>query len=344
MDNFESIIDDCLKEIVAGRETLESCLRRYPAHAARLAPALEVAERLRRLPAAPVMPVDKRRVLETRYLKRATQLQARATQRAVDSQRGMRRRGLMPVIVAFLVCLILVTAVTTASASVPGDALYPVKRVTEQVRLTLTSGPLQAALHLNLAQERLVELRTLAERREVPTNLLTEISVETAVVLQQIPSLPLEQQQTLLVQLTEFNDRNSQVLQSVAAFATGDTQISVQAALADSTAKQNQAKAMFASIKILPDSPPSAEKGPRLTPAGIENRPTQVDSATKKSTLQPSATDELEAPPTPRPTDKASPNPEKPTPKIEHTPPGQRGDVKPTHQPPERPTKKPPNK
>ena len=51
---------------------------------------------------------------------------------------------------------------------------------TEQVRLALTAGPQQAALHLNLAQERLVELRTLAERREVPTNLLTEISVETA--------------------------------------------------------------------------------------------------------------------------------------------------------------------
>ena len=181
-------------------------------------------------------------------------------------------------------CLIVVTTITTASASVPGDVLYPVKRTTEQVRLALTAGPQQAALHLNLAQERLVELRTLAERREVPTNLLTEISVETAVVLQQIPSLPPEQQQVLLTNLTAFNDQNLQVLQLVAAFATGDTQISVQAALADSTAKQDQAKAMFASIKILPDSPSGAEKEPRLTPAGLDNRPTQVKSPTEKPT------------------------------------------------------------
>ena len=74
MADFESILDDCLREIAAGHETLESCLRRYPAHAARLAPVLEVAERLRRVPPAPAMPADKRRVLESRYLRRAAQL------------------------------------------------------------------------------------------------------------------------------------------------------------------------------------------------------------------------------------------------------------------------------
>lgn len=344
MNDFGSIVDCCLEDIAAGRETLDSCLRRYPAHAAQLAPLLEVAERLRKMPVAPFMPVDKRRVLESRYLKRAAQVHSRATQRAAAPRQGVWQRGLMPVIAACLVCLILITAIPAALASVPGDVLYPVKRLTEQVRLALTSGPQQAALHLNLAQTRLAELRVLATRHEVPSNLLTEISAETAVVFQQIPSLPPEQQEALLTHLTEFNDQNRQVLQSVAAFAMGDTQASVQAALADSAVKQDQAKEMLASIKVLPDSTPDAEKAPRLTPAGIENRPTQVDSSTKKSTIQPLATDEPKAQPTPQPTKKASPNPEKPTPKIEHTPPGQSGDVKPTRQPPEQPTKKPPKK
>jgi hypothetical protein len=343
MDDFESIVDGCLKDIAAGRETSDSCLQRYPAQAARLAPLLEVAERLRQMPAAPCLPLDKRRVQESRYLKRAAQLHSRATRRAAAPQRGMWRRGWMPVIAAFLICLILVSAITAAPGSMPGDVLYPVKRVTEQVRLALTSEPQQAALHLNLAQERLAELRALAARHEVPASLLAEISAETTLVVQQIPSLPPEQQQALLTHLTEFNDQNLQVLQSVAAFATGDTQASVQAALADSTAKQDRAKEMFASIKILPDAPPDGEQGPPLTPAGIENRPTQVDTSTQEPTIQPSATGKPKAQPTPQATKKAL-DPPKPTPKIEHTPPEQSDKAKPTRQPHEQPTKKPPKK
>ena len=127
MADFESILDDCLREIAAGHETLESCLRRYPAHAARLAPVLNVAERLRRVPPAPAMPADKRRVLESRYLRRAAQLHLQPAQRVAAPQRGLRR-GWVPVFAAFLVCLIVATTITTASASVPGDVLYPVKR------------------------------------------------------------------------------------------------------------------------------------------------------------------------------------------------------------------------
>ena len=344
MDDFESIVDGCLEDIAAGRETADSCLQRYPAQAARLAPVLEVAERLHQMPAAPSMPMDKRRVQESRYLKRAAQLQSRATRRAAAPQRGMWRRGWIPVMAAFLVCLILVTTITAASASMPGDALYPVKRVTERIRLALTSEPQQAALHLNLAQERLAELRALAAYHEVPPNLLADISAETTLVVQQIPSLPPEQQQALLTHLTEFNDENLQVLQSVAAFATGDTQASVQAALADSTAKQDRAKEMFASLKILPDSPPDGEQGPPLTPAGSENRPTQVKASTQEPAIQPPATAEPKAQPAPQSTKKAAPNPQKPTPKIEATPPGQSDKAKQTRQPPEQPAKKPPKK
>ena len=330
MSNFESIVDGCLEDLAAGRETLDSCLQRYPAHAAELAPLLEMAERLRKMPAAPCMPVDKRRVLEARYLKRAFQLYSKATERTTFSQRGMWRSRWIPVIAAFLVCLMLITSLTTASASVPGDVLYPVKRVSEQIRVAFTSDSQQAALHLTLAQERLAELRVLAARHEVPSNLLTEISAETAVVLQQIPSLPSDQQQALLARLTGFNDQNLQVLQSVAVFATGDTQSGVQAALADLTVKQDQAKEMMASIKILPDSKPDPKKAPRLTPTSISP---EVDSSTEEPTIRPSATDEPKAQPTPQDTKKA-PDSSKPTPKIDRTPPGQSDKIKPTPQPP----------
>src|SRR5512136_1590704 len=157
MDDFESIVDSCLEDIAAGRETLDSCLQRYPAQAARLAPVLAVAERLREMPAGPFMPADQSRVQESRYLKRAAQVYSRATRRAAVPQRGTWRRGWMAVLAAFGVCLLSITGLAAASGSVPGDVLYPVKRVTEQVRQALTSESQQAALHLNLAQERLVE-------------------------------------------------------------------------------------------------------------------------------------------------------------------------------------------
>lgn len=56
MTDFDVILDQCLTDVAAGLETIDSCLRRYPALANQLAPLLAVAEQVRAVPAASTVP------------------------------------------------------------------------------------------------------------------------------------------------------------------------------------------------------------------------------------------------------------------------------------------------
>jgi hypothetical protein len=91
---------------------------------------------------------------------------------AVAARRRQRPAGRRAMAVA-LVAAMLGTPTAVASArSVPGDALYPVKRTIERVRLgAARSAEAAATARLDLARERLGELRSLVRdgrRRELP--------------------------------------------------------------------------------------------------------------------------------------------------------------------------------
>jgi hypothetical protein len=75
--------------------------------------------------------------------------------------------------------------VVQAEDSVPGDALYGVKRVAESARMALTVGPLRRArLHLQLADRRFDELQRLADRGgAVDAGLIDELLAEHRAVL-----------------------------------------------------------------------------------------------------------------------------------------------------------------
>src|SRR5512139_906260 len=92
-EDFDAILDRCLADIAAGRETIDSCLRRYPAQAGRLAALLGLAERVQTAPAAPPLPADKRRALEARLLKRAAQLRLKPVNRSAAPRLPLWRRS-----------------------------------------------------------------------------------------------------------------------------------------------------------------------------------------------------------------------------------------------------------
>ncbi len=322
-EDFDLILDRCLADIAAGRETIDSCLRRYPAQAGRLAALLELAERVQAAPAIP-LPDDKRRALETRLLRRAAQLRSKPVNRAAAPRRPLlwRRSFALALASVIAVALLLGTTVSASAASVPGDVLYPVKRATEQVRLAFTPDGQLAELHLEFAQQRLQELNVLQERGEVSEELLTEISNETQLVLERVPTLPQEKQQTVLVALTDFQDQQVKVLEVMASSARGEAQTKVMKALADSAAKQQQAKALLATAT--PDATPvlSSTQEPEPT-IGDEPQPPG------KPTSKPTSTDKPEPQATVRATQA---NPQS---GADHTPPGQ------SNQPTPKPTKEP---
>jgi hypothetical protein len=322
-DDFDAILDRCLADIAAGRATIDSCMRRYPAHADRLAALVKIAERARTAPATP-LPIDKRRVLEARLLKRASQLRSRPVTASTAAQRPVWRWNVVWVAASVMVALLLVgSAVTASAASVPGDALYPLKRTTEQVRLALAPAQQQADLHLEFARQRLQEVRTLTDRGEVSDELLSEISSETDQVLKQIPALPPDKQQMLLASLTSFQDQSVQVLQSIASSTQGDVQAEVMAALADAESKHQQAMDLLVGATSTTNPINAATDEPRPTDLFEETPPLLAGSAVPP-TIGGATGEVTDVPPSVVAATAASAAPaQDPTPDVEHTPPGQ---------------------
>ncbi len=298
-DDFEDILDRCLADIAAGRETIDSCQRLYAAQSGQLAVLLQIAQQVRQAPPPAPLPTGKRRALEARLLRRAGQLHSRPALRpAVPRVPLWRRRAALALASFVVVFLLLSSVVTVSAASVPGDFLYPVKRATEQVRLTLAPPQQRVELNLEFAGQRLLELRTLKARGEISKALLAEISSDTTRVLEQIPALPHPAQPALLTSLTSFEDQQLQVLEDMASSAQGDAQAAVLAALADSTTKHKEAVDLLA--KAGSDNNPASVPSPTSGPASLQAtlpaqsrpvvKPESTDTAGPQNTGTPPAT------------------------------------------------------
>lgn len=168
---FEDVLARCLAAIEAGEATVESCLTEYPAHAARLGPALHTAlgvrQRLAAMPDPAFVLRARQRVLD------AAAAQRRPLAVVKPVEQPVRRRPLRPVLAAAAVALVLlfgsvpVAAVTSADA-LPGDWNYGWKLWFEQAQVTLAlTEEEKAEQRLERAEERANEIRALAERGRV---------------------------------------------------------------------------------------------------------------------------------------------------------------------------------
>lgn len=333
-DDFDAILDRCLADITTGHETVDSCLQHYPSHAGRLAALLKTAQQARLAPRPTPLPADKRRALESRLLRQASQFGSKPAPRPAAQRARVWRNGVMLAIASFVVVLLLFgSAVSASAASVPGDFLYPVKRAAEQVRLAFIPEQQRIDLHLEFARQRLRELQVLADRGEVSEDLLAEISNETKVVLERAAALPQDGKRTVLASLTDLEDQNLQVLKGLASSARGDAQAKVMAALADSTTRRQLVMQLLAGAAS--DNSPGGFSGEPPAILKEETRP-----AHGNPTMKPDSVKQPEPPVTSKPTKELPANPQKPTPKVKRTPPGQANQPAP-HSPPEKPTKVP---
>ncbi|GAB4526627.1 MAG: hypothetical protein Fur0018_11930 [Anaerolineales bacterium] len=160
-ENLETILDQCLERMANG-ESLESCLRSYPQHAAVLRDLLVLGSRLQAL-AVPPARKEARQVGEARL---RDQLQ---TARRTPVSNLLEVITMKKIFVSVLMfCALLVgSGALTAFASqdaLPGDALYAVKTGLEGVQMSLTMDHASAArLALQLVDRRLMELNALAQ-------------------------------------------------------------------------------------------------------------------------------------------------------------------------------------
>ena len=188
-DRFEERLNECLEALAGGYRSLEECLSLYPDDADRLEPLLRTA--LFVSDAMAVEPRPEFAARARRHLLRVTEPRLReslavepspsfvmATRRrfmaaAQQVFAGKTRRRWLPAFslrlatsatAAVVVMGFGSFVVKTSADALPGDWQYPVKRTTEDIRLTLTFGDgARREYQIDLANERLTEIEGLAK-------------------------------------------------------------------------------------------------------------------------------------------------------------------------------------
>ncbi len=154
----------CLRALESGTD-LESVLRQYPDLAVELRPLLETAERAFAMSAAEI-PQDAVSRGRTKILQHAAAM--RKTEAQTQKSMVFFRRWATSLVLALVFLLGGTGVVKASSGTLPGDNLYPVKRVWEEVRLWFEFNPAgREVLESEYEQERLDEIGELiAEGRE----------------------------------------------------------------------------------------------------------------------------------------------------------------------------------
>jgi hypothetical protein len=155
---FENILNECLDRLMAG-ETIESCLARYPQHAAELEPLLKTALETRT--AASVSPAPEfRQRAGIEFQKAIAEMPAKAPKQPFRWQ----LRWVLPVVAFLVVFASGVGTVISATNSLPGSPLYGLKLTVERVQLAFTfSSEGKAELYSRFVDYRVEEIAKMAE-------------------------------------------------------------------------------------------------------------------------------------------------------------------------------------
>lgn len=148
---FDSVLDDCLTLLGEGA-SVEDCLARYPDHADDLRPFISLASAVKGVPTprpdAAAVEIHRRQMLDAVKQSAAREnghvpVALGWVWRLVG---GSHPRPVLRVTLTFAAILLIVglaasTLLASATDSLPGQALYPLKRLGENIQLSLTLDP-----------------------------------------------------------------------------------------------------------------------------------------------------------------------------------------------------------
>lgn len=156
--DFENILNDCLDRLISG-ETIESCLARYPEHAAELEPLLKTAMEARTASAIKPSPEFRQRA-GIEFQKAISEMPSKAVGRAFKWQ----LRWVIPVAVFLVLFSSGAGTVVAATNSLPGSPLYGLKLAAESVQLAFTfSSEGKAELYAKFVDYRVAEIVSMAQ-------------------------------------------------------------------------------------------------------------------------------------------------------------------------------------
>ena len=154
---FDAILNECLENLLAGKETGEQCLQRYPEYATELEPLLRTATIMNK--AVDVKPSADFRA-RARYQLQSMMAESKAPKRATR----FVPRWAIAVCAVLLVFVLGGGTVLAADGSMPGNPLYAVKLATENLSIKLAgSEEKKVELYATFADRRVMEMTQLVE-------------------------------------------------------------------------------------------------------------------------------------------------------------------------------------
>jgi len=168
-NRFASALDDCLERLRLG-ESLENCLERYPKQRDELELLLGMASRVSASYVPAQMAPQSFSRGRAQFLSEAVQIKEQETPVRTRwfnwGSRPMLIRGLATIFIALALMASLFTGGNIVSAnSLPGDALYGVKRTSERVQLLLTlDAENKGELEQRFNERRVDEVRQVLEK------------------------------------------------------------------------------------------------------------------------------------------------------------------------------------
>jgi hypothetical protein len=213
---MRSRIDDVfarlLEEIEDGR-SIEDCLAEYPELAEELAPLLHLAGAVKQMPGPVPRPeAVQQAVSSVRHMVRGD---TRAARRFSWRAFLLHPLTVSAALAASLVIVLGWTTVGLSAASLPGEFLYPVKRLSEQVQYFFTtSSEGKAEMHILFADRRTEEfIMTFEPGERIDQQLLESMLREAASAQQFVDKLPAEFGEVLQKRIEVCNQHQLSVLE-----------------------------------------------------------------------------------------------------------------------------------
>jgi hypothetical protein len=179
-------LNACFESILAGGDSVESCLASYPQHAAELGPLLETMKAAR---AASSLSPDPSFRARARYEFRSALYERTSPKKSL----ALTWRWRWATIVSIAGMFALTSAggvVAASSGSMPGQTLYQVKRTIENVQITITpTQSARARLYATLADRRIGEIVYAASNLKDPQGVIADLTQQFTQDLSNVSSI-----------------------------------------------------------------------------------------------------------------------------------------------------------
>ena len=210
--SVEDIFARLLEEIEKGR-SIEDCLSEYPDHAGELRSLLQLTDAVKQMPRTIPRPEAVQQAI--RRVRQMMHTDTRSTRRFSWRAFFLNPVTVRTALAAVLVIVLVWTTVGLSAASLPGEFLYPVKRLSEQVQYFFTtSSEGKAELHILFADRRTEEfIMTFEPGERIDQRLLESMLREAASAQQFVDELPSEFGEVLQKRIDVCNQNQLSVLE-----------------------------------------------------------------------------------------------------------------------------------